>query len=63
MVVKVEMCVACHMTEREGAGGGRERERERERVGEKEREIEKERVIISMIMWDEITHIILLSPN
>ena len=38
-------------------------ERERERVGEKEREIEKERVIISMIMWDEITHIILLSPN
>ena len=31
MVVKVEMCVAGHMTEREGAGGGkRERERERE---------------------------------
>ena len=29
MVVKVEMCVACHMSEREGARDGRERERER----------------------------------
>ena len=35
MVVKVEMCVAGHMTEREGAGGGKERERERERVRDK----------------------------
>ena len=31
MVVKVEMCVACHMTKRElGVEGGGERERERE---------------------------------
>ena len=33
MVVKVEMCVACHMTERDVAGG--RKERESERVGEK----------------------------
>ena len=60
MVVKVEMCVACHMTEREGAGGGREREKER--VGEKEKEIEKERIVIGKRKWDGITHI-LLSPK
>ena len=60
MVVKVEMCVACHMTEREGAGGGREGERER--VGEKERdrEMEKEKIIIGKRKWDGITHILLL---
>ena len=44
MVDKVEMCVACHMTEREGAGGGRERERERESW--REGEIKTEQIII-----------------
>ena len=54
MVVKVEMCVACHMTVRGGWGW----KRERERVGEKEREIEKERIIIGKRMWDETAYII-----
>ena len=47
MVVKVEICVACYMSERErGLDWKRERERESWREVERDREMKMERIII-----------------
>ena len=56
MVVKVEKCVGCHMTEMEGAEGGRERKLEGSI--ERDREMEMERITIGKKKLDGITHIV-----